>query len=112
MPLFLTSPEFLAALFTAASYLTWRIYKFLVFAYGGPMRDLPGPPSPSCVYGNLKQMLATEGTTLPEEWFERYGKVYVDHEFFMVSIWSMPVEFRVCYECTVIVCIDTAFMDD
>ncbi|KAI0656550.1 cytochrome P450 [Cubamyces menziesii] len=90
MPLFLTSPEFLAVLFTAAGYLTWRIYKFLVFAYGGPMRDLPGPPSPSCVYGNLKQMLATEGTTLPEEWFERYGKVYVDHEFFMTPrLWTI-----------------------
>ncbi|KAH9894819.1 cytochrome P450 [Cubamyces lactineus] len=90
MVLILTSPEFLAVLSTAAGYLIWRLYKFLVFVYRSPLRVLPGPPSPSWVHGNLKELLATEGTTLPDKWFEQYGKVYVDHEFLMTPrLWTL-----------------------
>lgn len=86
MALSFTSPDVLAVLFAAIGYLLWKLYKFLAIVYTSPLRVLPGPPSPSLVYGNLKQMFATEGTTLPDQWFEQYGKCFVDHEFFMVRV--------------------------
>ncbi|KAI0328399.1 cytochrome P450 [Cubamyces sp. BRFM 1775] len=90
MALSLTSQDVLAVLFTASIILLWKIYKTLVFMFGSPLRVWPGPPSPSWVYGNLKEMLGVEDTTLPDKWFEQYGKVYVDREFFMTSrLWTL-----------------------
>ncbi|KAH9894817.1 cytochrome P450 [Cubamyces lactineus] len=90
MALSFTSPDVLAVLFAAIGYLLWKLYRFLAIVYASPLRVLPGPPSPSLVYGNLKQMFATEGTTLPDQWFEQYGKCFVDHEFFMTPrLWTI-----------------------
>ena len=86
MALSFTSPDVLAVLFAASGYFIWRVFKYLSFVYGSPLRVLPGPPSPSWVYGNLKQIFATESAALPDKWFEQYGKCYVDYEFFMVRL--------------------------
>ncbi|KAI0328400.1 cytochrome P450 [Cubamyces sp. BRFM 1775] len=86
----LVSPTVVAVLLVASGYLIWRMYKILAFTFGSPLRVFPGPPSPSWVYGNLKEMYAVEGTSLPDKWFEQYGKVYVDHEFFMTPrLWTL-----------------------
>lgn len=89
MALSRTSPDVLAVLFVASGYLIWRIYKFLAFTLRSPLRIWPGPQTPSWLYGNLREMLAVEGAALPDKLFERYGKVYVDREFFMVRVQSM-----------------------
>ena len=92
----LTSLDVLVVLFAAIGYLSSKLYRFLAVVYGSPLRVLPGPPSPSLVYGNLKQMFSTEGTTLPDEWFQQYGKCYVDHEFFMVRLRIWMSRLYVC----------------
>ncbi|KAH9894818.1 cytochrome P450 [Cubamyces lactineus] len=90
MALSFTSPDVLAVLFAASGYFIWRVFKYLSFVYGSPLRVLPGPPSPSWVYGNLKQIFATESAALPDKWFEQYGKCYVDYEFFMTPrLWTL-----------------------
>ena len=89
MALSLTSQDVLVVLFTAGGYLIWRIYKFLAPRLGSPLSIWPGPPTPSWLYGNLREMFAVEDSALPDKLFERYGKVYVDREFFMVRVQSM-----------------------
>ena len=86
--------EIRIVVFAATGYILWRIYNHLVLVYRSPLRILPGPPSPSWVYGNSKEIFATEGNSLPDKWFAQYGKTYVDHEFFMVRLrpsrWFYP----------------------
>ncbi|KAH9894821.1 cytochrome P450 [Cubamyces lactineus] len=90
MALSRTSPDVLAVLFVASGYLIWRIYKFLAFTLGSPLRIWLGPQTPSWLYGNLREMLEVEDSALPDKLFERYGKVYVDREFFMTPrLWTL-----------------------
>ncbi|KAI0328401.1 cytochrome P450 [Cubamyces sp. BRFM 1775] len=90
MILSFTTPEIRAVLLAAAGYFLWKIYKVLVFVYRSPLRILPGPPSPSWVYGNSKEVFAVEQNSLPDKWFAQYGKTYVDHEFFMTPrLWTL-----------------------
>ncbi|KAI0656548.1 cytochrome P450 [Cubamyces menziesii] len=82
--------EIRIVVFAATGYILWRIYNHLVLVYRSPLRILPGPPSPSWVYGNSKEIFATEGNSLPDKWFAQYGKTYVDHEFFMTPrLWTL-----------------------
>lgn len=80
-----TSPEFFAVVGTILGYAAWRLYRLLSFVYMTPLRVLPGPPVPSLVYGNLNEFGEVEGSFLPDQLFVKYGKNYVDREFFMVS---------------------------
>lgn len=82
----ITSPDVLAVIFAISAYAAWRVYSFVSFVYRTPLRILPGPPVASLVYGNLKEIQEVEGSFLPDRWFTKYGKNYVDHEFFLVSI--------------------------
>ncbi|KAI0360869.1 cytochrome P450 [Trametes cingulata] len=68
----------------------WKTYRFFASIYRTPLRILPGPPSPSWVFGNLKEIESVEGTLLPDRWFEQYGGHFVDHDFFMTPrLWTM-----------------------
>ena len=43
----------------ASFLLVYGIYKIFAFIYGeltSPLRDVPGPPNPSFIYGNFKQL--------------------------------------------------------
>lgn len=81
-----TSPDVLAVIFAVSAYAVWRAYSFVSFVYRTPLRILPGPPVASLVYGNLKEIQEVEGSSLPDQWFTKYGKNFVDHEFFLVSV--------------------------
>ncbi|EIW62555.1 cytochrome P450 [Trametes versicolor FP-101664 SS1] len=84
-----TSPE-LAVVGTILGYAAWRLYRLLSFVYMTPLRVLPGPPVPSLVYGNLNEFGEVEGSFLPDQLFAKYGKNYVDHEFFMTPrLWTL-----------------------
>lgn len=78
------SPELGALLLTVFLYGVWRFYGFLRVVYLTPLGALPGPPTPSLVYGNMKEIAAMDDTLLPDTWFTRYGKNLIDREFFMV----------------------------
>nr|BED42949.1 cytochrome P450 monooxygenase [Trametes versicolor] len=84
------SPEIGALLLTAFLYGAWRFYGFLRVVFLTPLGALPGPPTPSLVYGNMKEIAAMDDTLLPDTWFTRYGKNLIDREFFMrPRLWSL-----------------------
>lgn len=78
------SPEIGVLLLTAFLYGAWKFYEYLHLAYLTPLRHIPGPPAGSWAYGNMEEIAAMNSTLLPDIWFKRYGKVFVDREFLMV----------------------------
>lgn len=51
----------------------WKAVVFFVRPYVSPLRSLPGPPSPSWFWGQVKYMLELDDDALIERWIERYG---------------------------------------
>ncbi|OJT05109.1 Cytochrome P450 72A14 [Trametes pubescens] len=85
-----TSPDVLAVVFTILGYAAWRLYRLVSFVYLTPLRILPGPPAPSLVYGNLNEFAEVEGSFFADQMFAKYGKTYVDREFFMTPrLWTL-----------------------
>ncbi|KAI0360867.1 cytochrome P450 [Trametes cingulata] len=86
----LKSSDLFAVLGAVAVFAIWRLYQFFKFVYRTPLRIWPGPPVPNPIYGNLKQITAVENMRLPDMWFEQYGKIFVDREFFMrPRLWTL-----------------------
>lgn len=84
MGLSLRSLDIAVLVVGALSYVALKLYRFLNFVFGTPLRVLPGPPISSWVYGNQKDIAAVDNISLPDQWAAQYGKNFVDHEFFMV----------------------------
>ncbi|KAI0768802.1 cytochrome P450 [Trametes elegans] len=84
----LTSPYALIA--PVLAYALWKAYHYLASVVWTPLRNLPGPPISNWIYGNVLDITAVENTAVPDQWFERYGKHYVDHDFFLSPrLWTM-----------------------
>ncbi|OSC99352.1 cytochrome P450 [Trametes coccinea BRFM310] len=82
----------LAVVSTILVYALWRLYKRWSFVYRSPLRNLPGPPSPSWLYGNMKEVFTTDGHAVPDKWFAQYGRTYVDHGFGMTpQLWTLDL---------------------
>ncbi|CAA7260921.1 unnamed protein product [Cyclocybe aegerita] len=57
-------------------FATYGAFKLLNFVYDeltSPLRDLPGPPSKSFLYGNFKEIREGEIGRKQEEWAQKYG---------------------------------------
>ncbi|KAH9857474.1 cytochrome P450 [Lenzites betulinus] len=90
MGLSLRSLDIAVLVVGALSYVALKLYRFLNFVFGTPLRVLPGPPISSWVYGNQKDIAAVDNISLPDQWAAQYGKNFVDHEFFMwPRLWSL-----------------------
>lgn len=59
-----------------------KAVNFVIRPYLSPLRSLPGPPSPSWLWGEMKHMMAV--SDVQEEWFQQYGKTIVSHGLFNV----------------------------
>ena len=66
----------------------YPIFRPLLSRFLSPLRHLPGPPSVSLVWGNVKQ-IEENTTTLHSRWIAQYGKVFKFHAEFGVSIRPM-----------------------
>ncbi|KAI0633801.1 cytochrome P450 [Trametes polyzona] len=74
----------------ALLYVGWRLYRFWSFVYRTPLRNLPGPPVSSWIYGNQPDIERVDDTLQPDLWFARYGKNFVDRDFFMrPRVWTL-----------------------
>ena len=68
--MFSASPFATGAISLLGSVAAYGLYKILAFIYAeftSPLRNFPGPPSPSFVFGNFKQMresMVSYGQTL------------------------------------------------
>lgn len=74
-----------AILSTLALYGLGRLLHWLARAFTSPLRALPGPPSSSLIYGNLKEIRKAETASQHEAWVQQYGKVMTYKGFLGVS---------------------------
>ncbi|KAK0227770.1 cytochrome P450 [Armillaria fumosa] len=58
---------------TLVVYGLYQLSRTFYLEYTSPLRDLPGPASPSFFAGNLKQIWASEDGNLHHEWVKQYG---------------------------------------
>ncbi|KAI0633787.1 cytochrome P450 [Trametes polyzona] len=74
----------------ALLYASYRLYRLWSFVFRTPLRNVPGPPVSSWVYGNQPDITAVNNTMLPDIWFTRYGKNVLDRDFFMrPRLWTL-----------------------
>ncbi|EIW53608.1 cytochrome P450 [Trametes versicolor FP-101664 SS1] len=67
----------------------WKIWPMLSRAYTSPLRNLPGPPSPSWIYGNIKAIQDEDNSVPQERWAAEYGPVISYKGFFGLSrLWT------------------------
>lgn len=58
----------------AAAYALWKVlYFFVIERFTSPLRDLPSPPNPSWLYGNLQEISEAENSIRQEAWVQEYG---------------------------------------
>ena len=57
----------------ASGYVLWKFVAILLARFRSSLRDLPGPPNPSLIYGNLLEIQNAGDATLHEAWTEKYG---------------------------------------
>ena len=54
--------------------VVWKLAKFILKTYRSPLRDLPGPPSPSWLFGQFRVLFNSPVAEPQEEWIAKYGK--------------------------------------
>ncbi|PKC73895.1 cytochrome P450 [Rhizophagus irregularis] len=61
----------------------WITYKIFIWPfYISPLRKIPGPPSESSLYGNLKTLMTEESGVPQLRWIKKYGNVIKYHGLF------------------------------
>ncbi|EMD33504.1 hypothetical protein CERSUDRAFT_118078 [Gelatoporia subvermispora B] len=64
-------------------YAIWRMVRIVLRPYfSGSLRYVPGPPCASFIYGNVKDLLTGDSSTMHEELVEKYGHVITYKGFF------------------------------
>ncbi|KAG6820051.1 hypothetical protein H0H93_006066 [Arthromyces matolae] len=83
----------------AAAVLVYGVYQglrrlsFLIYReLHSSLRDLPGPPNPSWLYGNLAEIWAAENSVLHEKWVREYGPTIQYKGFFSPHSWCRSVD--------------------
>jgi len=81
---------------------TFTLYKFINFVWreyiSNPLTDFPGPPSPSWLYGNMRQIWDSENSVMHERWASEYGntikyKVFLGVSVLLVSLHTVVNQF-------------------
>ena len=69
---------------------TSALYKLIKFIWreniSNPLADLPGPPSPNWLYGNIQQIVDNDLSTIFERWTSEYGNTIKFQDLFGVSV--------------------------
>ncbi|KAI8972453.1 cytochrome P450 [Trametes punicea] len=80
MALFAQLP--LALVLAVLGSILWRLRAFILVQFQSPFLKLPGPPSPSRFFGNVKQIHESDNDFICDEWLEQYGPVIMYRGFF------------------------------
>ncbi|KAJ3570544.1 hypothetical protein NP233_g4329 [Leucocoprinus birnbaumii] len=74
-PILTTFVQLLTPLaFTLGTFTLYKLAKFVWREYiSNPLADFPGPPSPSWLYGNMRQIWEAENSVMHEGWVQEYG---------------------------------------
>jgi hypothetical protein len=74
----------LTALVTVGAYAAFRVVTFV--RRTSPLSDLPGPPNPSWLLGNIKQIAKDDELHQHEKWVQEYGPVMRYYNLFGVPL--------------------------
>ncbi|TFK35549.1 cytochrome P450 [Crucibulum laeve] len=81
-----TTQAFSAVLAIILTYVAFKLSKVVYRELCSPLRDLPGPPNKSLIYGNFKEIWDSEShAAAHEKWEETYGKTLRYRGFFGVN---------------------------
>ncbi|KAI0767221.1 cytochrome P450 [Fomes fomentarius] len=61
----------------------WKVYPFLVRAFNPSLKNLPGPPSPSLLWGNFKAIQEEDNSVPQERWTEEYHSHTITYQGFL-----------------------------
>ncbi|KII91538.1 hypothetical protein PLICRDRAFT_156698 [Plicaturopsis crispa FD-325 SS-3] len=62
-----------------ATLLAFGLYKLAELVYGNlasPLRNLPGPPSSSWIFGNFNEIAEEDPAVVHERWVQKYGQTF------------------------------------
>lgn len=62
----------------------WKAYPVLLLLATSKLKNLPGPPSPSWIYGNLRAIIDEDNSVPQERWVAEYGSTIMYRGFFGV----------------------------
>ncbi|PFH52487.1 hypothetical protein AMATHDRAFT_74271 [Amanita thiersii Skay4041] len=66
-------PPWLLGLSLLLGYLLFKLAKFAYREYASPISDLPGPSSPSWIWGNLKEIWESDNSAMHDKWISSFG---------------------------------------
>lgn len=98
----------LAAIFAIALRLLWKSRALLLAPFTSPLLSLPGPPSPSLFFGNLKQLRESDEDLTRDNWAKDHGSVLMYKGFFSVRTESACTSDRIALRRSDIVLTGTA----
>lgn len=75
-------PYLLGAAFL--SYATFKALAWALHPYFSPLRHVPGPPNPSLLYGNFKDIWKHDMGVIRDLWAQEYGTTFKFKGFFSV----------------------------
>ena len=55
------------------AFLLWATWRYILPVHLSPLTLLPGPPSPSMVYGHFRQISNVNNHLMMHEWADKYG---------------------------------------
>ncbi|KAI0672480.1 cytochrome P450 [Trametes maxima] len=84
---------FLALLIATAGWAVWKLWSILARPYTTALRNLPGPPSPSWIFGNMKAIQEEEESALQERWAAEYGP-NITYRGFLNRDWLWTLDTR------------------
>ena len=63
----------LPLLIPACLFIIWSLWRTASRSFHSTLRDLPGPPNASWLFGNLKEIYSAENAVTQERWTAQYG---------------------------------------
>ncbi|KAI0742839.1 cytochrome P450 [Daedaleopsis nitida] len=67
----------------------WLVYSKLAAVYSSPLCLLPGPPSPSRLYGHVRQVCRAGSGPVTQQWLKEYGTTLFVRWLLMVpALWT------------------------
>lgn len=79
----LASHGLLYSLLALLAVALWKVYPFLVRAFNPSLKNLPGPPTASLLWGNLKAIQEEDNSVPQERWIEEYHSHTITYQGFL-----------------------------
>ena len=81
----------LSVILAIVALVLWKLYPFLIRAFNSSLKNLPGPPSESWLYGNLNAIHEEDNSVPQERWARECNSHTIMYRgFFNVCISHNP----------------------